>query len=137
MSMDTTRRKSCLRPKEDCRPRSEAGRQGSVLPISLRRPWHKRQAALPLQSIQPHQTKTDCSYIFFLLVKSVTSYGPFLRQLLFECFDRLEQIAEFFYAVEGLTRMKFEKVGIFLFQTILHFVPGDRSGNSRFFFCSQ
>ena len=67
MWTDTIRKKSCLRPKEDFRRRSGPEKQGSVLPISVRIPWHKRQAELPLQSIQPHQTKTDCSYIFWSL----------------------------------------------------------------------
>ena len=49
-------RRSCLRPGEDCRRCSGAGRSGVVLPVSVRKPSHKRKQSCrshPSNRIKP------------------------------------------------------------------------------------
>src|SRR6266481_3114795 len=126
-------KKLCLRPGGGCRRRSGAETQRNVLPISWRRSSHMPQAELPLPPIQSHQTISDCSCIIDRLV-SIRSCVPSLRQLLFECLHWLEQVSLFFDAHQRLVGTKPQKLGAFLLQTMLHFTPSDRRGNSRLLF---
>lgn len=59
---------------------------------------------------------------------------PLFGQLLFEFFDRREEIAHLFDAGESFVGAELQEVGFFLFQTVCDLFPGDRSGNSWFFF---
>jgi len=54
-------------------------------------------------------------FISIILALTITSYLPFLRQLLFEFFDRLEEVAEFFDAGEDLIGAELQKTSVFLF----------------------
>jgi hypothetical protein len=86
----------------------------------------KQQGELSLPAIQQHQTICDCSCSIIFALK-IASHVQFLRQLLFEFFDRLEEVTEFFHTGEDLIGAEFQQLDFFLFQAIFNLVPGDRS----------
>lgn len=57
----------------------------------------------------------------------LTSHVQFLRQLLLQLLDGLEEVGEFFDASEDLIGAEFQQLDFFLFQAIFNLVPGDRS----------